>query len=104
MGAMMAVMACCVIGFAVNVVIAIVKIGVRPRNILLAGGYLLMGLLPALLVWGGFFLAGWIGDKTEYVGQAGLFVGAVFPGILALGIIPRFATVALKQTSGIDVN
>ena len=102
-GFIMAIGACCALGMAVSTVIAILKIGVRPQNILLAGGYLLLGVIAALLLWGGFFLAGWIGDRTEYVGQTALLVGAVFPGMFALVIVPQFAATALKQTSGIDV-
>ena len=104
MGFVMAIGAACALGMAISCLIAILKIVVRPQNILLAAvGYLLMGTIAALLVWVGFFVAGWIGNRTEYVGQTGLLVGAIFPGIFALAIIPQFAAVALKQTSGIDV-
>ncbi len=80
------------LGMAIAAVIAIIKIAVRPQNILLVGGYLLMGFIAALLTWGGFFVAGWIGDRTEYVGQTGLFVGAMFPGIFSLGRVDLLAS------------
>jgi hypothetical protein len=103
MGFVMAIGAACALGMAIAAIIALLKIAVRPLNTLLVGGYLLMGVIAALLTWSGFFIAGWIGDRTEYVGQTGLLVGAVFPGILSLAIIPEFAMIALKQTSGIEV-
>jgi hypothetical protein len=103
MGFVMAIGAACALGMAIGAVIALLKIAVRPQNILLLGGYLLMSIIAALLTWSGFFVAGWIGDRTEYLGQTGLLVGAVFPGIFSLAIIPQFAMVALKQTSGIEV-
>jgi len=103
MGIVMAMGAACAFGMAIAGIIALLKIAVRLRNILLMGGYLLMGVIAALLTWSGFFIAGWIGDRTEYVGQTGLLVGAVFPGIFSLAIIPQFAMIALKQTSGIKV-
>lgn len=95
--------ACCALGMMICALIAILKITVRPRNILLAAGYLLVSAIAALLVWGGFFVAGWIGDRTEYVGQTALLIGAVFPGVFSLAIIPKFVAIALKQTSGIEV-
>jgi hypothetical protein len=103
MGFIMAMGAACAIGMAIAAVIALLKIAVRPQNILLMGGYLLMGAIVSLLTWSGLFFAGWIGDRTEYVGQTGMLVGAVFPGIFSLAIIPLFAMTALKQTSGIEV-
>jgi hypothetical protein len=39
-------------------------------------------LLALATIWGGVFLAGEIGDRTEYRGQVGLLVGAVFPGLI----------------------
>ena len=103
MGSIMAIGAACALGMAIAAIIALLKIAVRPQNVLLMRGYLLMGTIAALLTWSGFFVAGWIGDRTEHVGQTGLLVGAVFPGIFSLAIIPQFAMVALKQTSGIEV-
>jgi hypothetical protein len=103
MGFIMAISAACALGMAIAAIIALLKIAVRPQNILLMGGYLLMGIIAALLTWSGFVIAGWIGDRTEYVGQTGLLIGAVFPGIFFLAIIPQFAMVALKQTSAIEV-
>ena len=103
LGFLMAIGAACALGMAIASIIALLKMLVRPQNILLAGGYLLMGVIAALLTWSGFFIAGWIGDRTDYVGQTGLLVGAVFPGIFSLAIIPQFAMIALKQTSGIHV-
>ena len=103
MGLIMAFGAACALGMAIAAIISLLKIAVRPQNILLMGGYLLMGVIAALLTWSGFLIAGWIGDRTEYVGQIGLLVGAVFPGIFSLAIIPQFAMIALNQTSGIEV-
>ena len=103
LGVLMAVGACCAVGMAINTLIALIKIPSRPQNVVFAVGYLLMAALAVLFVWGGFFLAGWIGDQTDYRGQTGLLVGAIFPGIFALTIIPQFIVVALKQTSGIQV-
>lgn len=103
MGFFMAIGAACTLGMVIAAIISMLKIAVRPQNVLLIGGYLLMGTIAASLTWGGFFVAGWIGDRTEYVGQTGLLIGAVFPGIFCLAIIPQFAMVALKQTSGIEV-
>ena len=99
LGLLMAIGACCVLGMAISTVIAILKSFVRPQNVLLAGGYLLMGVIAAIIVRGGFFVAGWVGDRTEYAGQTALLVG----GIFSLSIVPQFAAVALKQTSGIDL-
>jgi hypothetical protein len=103
MGFVMAMGAAFALGMAIAAIIALLKITVRPQNILLLGGYLLIGAIAALLTWSGFFIAGWIGDRTEYVGQTGMLVGAIFPGIFSLAIIPQFAIIALKQTSGIEV-
>jgi hypothetical protein len=102
-GFMMAVSACSALGMSINTLIALIRTPSRPKNIFIAGMYLALAIIAALLTWGGFFLAGWIGDHTDYQGQTGLLVGAVFPGIMALAIIPQFAVLALKQTAGIEV-
>lgn len=102
-GFFMAVGACCALGMAISSVIAILKIPLRPRNAFIAVGYLIGGAIAASLAWSGFLLAGWVGDRTDYTGEMGLLVGAVFPGVFALSIIPQFIVVALKQTSGVEV-
>jgi hypothetical protein len=90
----------CVIGMLFSSVIALINITVSYKNIRLLLFYFLIGAIPAALAWSVFFLVGWIGDRTNYVGQVGLFVGAVFPGVLFLGIIPGFSKIALDHTMG----
>lgn len=99
----MAIGICCSIGMAIATMVALLKIVARPKNILLAVGYLLISVIMALLAWGGFWGAGWVGNKTRCSGQAGLLVGAIFPGIMALAIIPKFIAIAIQQTSEITV-
>jgi hypothetical protein len=101
MGIVMAMGAACTVGMAIAAIIALVKAAIRPRNILLMGGYLLAGVIIGGLTWGGFYVAGWIGEHTGYVGQVALLVGAIFPGLFFLAIPQKFAMVAHKQTSGI---
>ena len=61
-----------------------------------AVGAVVCGTLIQLIL----FTSGEIGDRTNYKGQGGLIVGAVFPGILMLGIVPQFIATALRQTGG----
>ncbi len=102
-GFVMVMAAASAVGFGLNMLIALAKVGIRSQNIFLAGGYFVAGALSASVVWLGFFVAGWIGDKTDYAGQWGLIAGAIFPGILALGIIPHFIRIAIAQTSGMNI-
>jgi cytochrome c biogenesis protein CcdA len=102
-GFMMAIVACSCIGLALAVLVALVKSFARPKNLLLALMYAAGAFVCYLLFFAGLHLAGWIGDRTHYVGQGGIIVGAIFPGILSLKIIPQFFRVASLQTSGIHV-
>lgn len=93
------------LGLMISAVIALAKIAYRPRlNILLLGLYVVLGVICALLVWSGFFVAGWIGDRTANAAQEGLIAGAVFPGLLTLKMLPGMVVNAIKQTSGIDTS
>ncbi len=103
LGFVMIIGVSCAIGLAICTIIAFFKAISRPKNILLAFGYLTGASLVTLLVWAGFFFAGWIGDHTNYAGQFGMLVGAIVPGIGSLVIIPQFAKVAMRQTSGLEV-
>jgi hypothetical protein len=102
-GFMMAIAACCTIGLALAFLVAIAKSFRRPKNLLLALMYGVLAFISYELFIGGFFLAGWIGDRTHYSGQNGIIVGAIFPGIISLKIIPQFLRIASLQTSGIHV-
>lgn len=102
-GFMMAIVACSGIGFALAALLALFKSFSRLKNFLFALGYGVAAVVCYLLIIGGFHMAGWIGDRTQHGGQAGLLIGAIFPGIFALAIIPQFLAVARKQTSGIYV-
>jgi len=59
------------------------------------GVFICVSLIQLIL-----FASGTIGDHTHYKGQVGLIVGAVFPGIFALGIVPQFIAIALRQSGG----
>ncbi len=102
-GFMMAIAACCAIGLALAFFVAIAKSFRRPKNLLLALMYCVLAFISYELFIGGFFLAGWIGDRTHYSGQNGIIVGAIFPGIISLKIIPQFLRIASLQTSGTHV-
>lgn len=102
-GFFMAIIACSGIGFAFAALIALAKSFTRAKNLLLMLAYAAAGVVCYCLFIGGFYVAGWIGDRTHYGGQTGMLVGAIFPGIFALAIIPQFLSVARKQTSGIHV-
>jgi hypothetical protein len=91
----------CAIGMAFASVIALFSVLTRPKNIFLVVFYLLIGAIPAVFAWGSLFAVGEIGDRTNYVGQVGVFVGAAFPGILFLGIIPGFSKIALNHINGL---
>jgi hypothetical protein len=99
-GFFMAMIACSGIGFVLAALIALLKSVVRPKNLLLMLFYGVAAVLCYLLFLGGLFLAGWLGDQTDHAGQGGILVGAVFPGLGGLAIIPQFIAVALRQTSG----
>jgi len=103
MGIVMAIGLCCTVGLIINVLVALARSFSRPKNLGLALGYLLGAGFSLFVLWGCFHLAGWIGDRTNYSSHSALLVGAVFPGILALSVIPQFVGVALKQTAGIHV-
>lgn len=102
-GFFMALAVCFGIGLALCVLIALLKSFSRPKNLILAGGYLLMFTISAGFLWFLVFLAGSIGDHTGYVSQRGVICGMIFPGIFALQAIPQCLAVANKQTSGIVV-
>jgi len=82
--------------------IALARVPWRSANFLVFVQYLASGFITALLVWGAVFLAGWIGDHTDYRGQNGLIVGAIFPGLTGLRLIPELIGDALRQTAGIQ--
>lgn len=103
MGFVMAIGLCCTIGMAINVLIALLRSFPRPKNLGLALGYLCAAGIGCLVLWICLYLAGWIGDRTDYSGQTAILVGAIFPGIFALSAIPQFVGIALKQTAGIHV-
>lgn len=99
MGILMAFGAFAAIGWAFCALIALLKIS-RPGNSKLLAGYVFMAGLAAVATWCGLPIAGWIGDHTAYKGQIGLIVGACFPGILAISLIPNFVKIAMRQTDG----
>lgn len=99
----MAIIACSGVGFALAALLALFKSFSRSKNLLLMLGYAAAALVCYCLFIGGFYLAGWVGDRTHYGGQTGMLIGAIFPGLFALAIIPQFLAVARKQTSGIHV-
>jgi hypothetical protein len=103
-GFFMAIVACTGIGFCLAALLALAKSFARPKNVLLALAYAAAAGACYLLVLGGLFVSGWIGDRTEHAGQSGLLIGAIFPGIFGLIIIPQFLAVAAKQTSGVHVD
>jgi hypothetical protein len=102
-GFFMAIIACSGIGFAFAVLIALAKSFARAKNLLLMLMYAAAGFVCYCLFIGDFYVAEWIGDRIHYGGQTAMLVGAIFPGIFALTIIPHFLRVAWKQTSGIHV-
>jgi hypothetical protein len=102
-GFFMAIIACSAIGFALCAIVALFKSVTRPKNLLLFLAYVLGSLVCYMLFLGGLYLAGWIGDRTNYAGQTGMLIGAIFPGLFCLAIIPQFLAVAVRQTSGIRV-
>ncbi len=102
-GFVMAIGACCTLGMLINVLVALLRSFTRPKNLVLALGYLIATGAGLFFLWGCLFVVGWIGDRTNYSSQTALLVGAVFPGIFALSAIPQFVGVALKQTAGIHV-
>ena len=102
-GFFMAIIACTGIGFGLAALLALVKSFSRSKNLLLMLAYAAAGIACYCLVIGGFYVAGWIGDRTRYSGQTGMLIGAIFPGIFGLAIIPQFLAVAARQTSGIHV-
>jgi hypothetical protein len=62
---------------------------------------LALGLVMwAGLSWGIFFVSGWIGDRTQYVGQSALLWGMLFPGGLFLFAIPALTKNAVKAVEG----
>lgn len=95
------------IGMLINALLALVKAPARPQNLKLLVGYLFCALLGWCVVWGCLFVGGWIGDfgRAKEINFSGnwLLIGAIFPGIFALAMIPAFIGVGAKQTSGIDV-
>ena len=102
-GFFMAIISCSAIGFALCAIVALFKRVKRPKNLLLFLVYLFGCLVCYMLFLGGLYLAGWIGDRTNYAGQTGMLIGAIFPGLFGLAIIPQFLAVAARQTSGIRV-
>jgi hypothetical protein len=103
-GFVMALLLCSAIGFALALFLALAKSFSRPKNLLLAlmySGGALVCYLPLFAV---LHLASWIGDRTHYVGHKGIVIGAIFPGILSLKIIPHYLRIAAKQTSGVFVD
>ena len=100
-GFFMAIIACSAIGFALCAIVALFKSATRPKNLLLFLVYLFGCLVCYMLFLGGLYLAGWIGDRTNYA--TGMLIGAIFPGLFGLAIIPQFLAVAARQTSGIRV-
>ena len=91
------------IAFALCSILALSKSIKRPKNLLLMLGYLASGFVCYLVFWGFLHLAGWIGDRTDYAGQTGIIIGAIWPGLSAIRAIPKFISVAIRQTSGIHV-
>ena len=102
-GFFMAIFLCSGIGFTLAALLAFAKSFSRSKNLLLTLAYAAASFVCYCLVIGGFYVAGWIGDRTHYGGQTGMLIGAIFPGVFALAIIPQFLAVARKQTSGIHV-
>lgn len=98
-----AILACCCIGMAIALLIALMKIGVHRDNWKKAIFYLIIGAVCYASCYSIIVLCGWIGDRTDNDGQVALLVGLSFPGLFALKIIPEYTVMALKQTSGIDV-
>ncbi len=103
-GFILAMAAACALGLVLCALLALIRIPRRKKNIGLFAVYLIGATLCALFVQGGLYLAAWIGDQTEYSSQTSLIVGAVFPGIFFLSVIPQFIKVAQKQTLGIEVD
>jgi len=103
-GFLMAMAASCALAFSICALLALVRIPDRRNNVGLVVVYSSCAALCILCIWGGFFFAGWVGDRTNYVGQRALIWGACFPGILTLAVIPQFLAVARQQTRGIEVS
>lgn len=99
----MAIVGCSGVGFVFAALLALAKSFSRPKNLLLMLVYVAAAAVSYGLLIGGSFVTDWIGDRTHQVGQNGILIGAIFPGIFGLAIIPQFLIVAWKQTSGVHV-
>lgn len=53
------------------------------------------------LIQGVLFLAGTLGDYTEYRMQFMIAVAMIFPGTLMLGLVGKFGIIARNQTRGV---
>lgn len=98
-----AIFAACLVGLIIAFFIALVKLGVHRDNWKRALVYLSIGALCYIFCYVIIVLCGYIGDRTNNVGQDALLVGLAFPGVFALRIIPQYTVMAMRQTSGIDV-
>lgn len=97
-GLLMAVLASCSVGMLLSTAVAFVESFRKPRNLGMVFVYLFAASVAGGLAWAGLFLSGMIGDHTDYKAQIFLVVGAVFPGILSVFIIPEIVRDALKIT------
>lgn len=98
-GIALAAIAASAIGFSIASVIGLFSLFgniKRAINLLiyLLGMCFCGGLVIAIL-----FACGWLGDMTHQQGQTGVLVGAIFPGIISLAIIPAFIQIAIKQVT-----
>ena len=63
-------------------------------------GYLMALGVGMFLIQLGLLGAGTLGDHTHYRMQIGIVVGAVWPGLLSLRMVPLFARIAARTGKG----
>ena len=98
-GILLAFAGCATIGMALCTLIALFRIFRARYNWAKLLAFAVATFILLAIVQGILFVAGTIGDHTDYAMQVVLLVGAGFPGIFCLALIPGFARIALTLTA-----
>lgn len=100
MGVAMAAIISGSIAALINAIASILHSFACAANLRRAVVFGLLCLLGLNLFWASLFVAGWIGDRTNYYGQIAIPVGLILPGIITLAFIPAMVTLRPNRGTG----
>ncbi len=100
LGVSVAILVCSAIGLCFGALIALFRLFGDKWNWVVLLKYLAGATLCNSMIWLIGYVSYSIGELTHYWGSPVFFIGVLFPGLVALNLIPTFVSIAFRQTGG----